>query len=172
MVTKTLQPLPRMPRSVTLRAVESADLPAFFEHQLDPEATRLAAFPSRERGAFMAHWAKILADPACATRTIVHGGCVAGNIGAWTDAETRERLVGYWIGREYWGRGIATAALSQFCDYERARPLTARVVRHNTASFRVLQKCGFALSGEDRFTDRDGQAHEEFILTLGPSAGR
>lgn len=160
----------RMSTSVTLRAVESADLPAFFEHQLDPEATRLAAFPSRERGAFMAHWAKILADPACVARTIVADGCVAGNIGAWTDADTRERLVGYWIGRDFWGRGIATAALSRFCDYERARPLAARVARHNTASLRVLQKCGFTLSGEDRFTGPDGQSHEEFILTLGASA--
>ncbi len=161
-----------MPTSVILRAVESADLPVFFEHQLDPVATRLAAFPSRERDAFMAHWAKILADPACVTRTIVNNGCVAGNIGAWTDADSRERLVGYWIGREYWGQGIATAALSLFCDYERARPLTARVVRHNAASFRVLQKCGFVLSGEDRFTDPAGESHEEFILTLPSAAAR
>ncbi|MBE2213215.1 MAG: GNAT family N-acetyltransferase [Opitutaceae bacterium] len=160
-----------MPTSVTLRAVDSADLPVFFEHQLDPEATRLAAFPSRERDAFMAHWAKILADPACVARTIVHDGRIAGNIGAWTDADTRERLVGYWIGRAQWGRGIATAALSQFCHDERARPLTARVAKHNTPSLRVLQKCGFVLSGEDRFTDREGQSHEEFILTLDSRAG-
>jgi len=154
-----------MPTVVTLRAVASADLPVFFEHQLDPEATRLAAFPSREREAFMAHWTRILANPDCVALTIVHDGRVAGNIGAWTDVETRERLVGYWLGREFWGRGIATAALSQFCDYETTRPLTARVARHNSPSLRVLKKCGFVLSGEDRFTDPDGQTHEEFILT-------
>lgn len=150
----------------TLRAVQSADLPTLFEYQLDPEAVRLAAFPSRQREAFMAHWADILANPANAARTIVHDGSVAGNIGAWTDAGTGERLVGYWIGRGYWGRGIASAALAQFLDYEKARPLTARVVRHNPASLRVLQKCGFVVIGEDRFTGRDGQPVEEFVLRL------
>ncbi len=161
-----------MATNITLRAIEAADLPVFFEHQLDSEATRMAAFPSRERDAFMAHWAKILADPACVTRTVVCDGCAAGNIGAWTDADTRERLVGYWIGRDHWGQGVATAALSQFCEYERVRPLTARVAKHNAASIRVLQKCGFVLSGEDRFTGLDGQAHEEFILTLDAGATR
>lgn len=155
-----------MPSPVILRAVEPADLPVFFEHQLDAEATRLAAFPSRGRDAFMAHWAKVLANRECVARTIVCEGGVVGNIGAWTDAETRERLVGYWIGRDSWGRGIATAALSQFCHYEVTRPLTARVAKHNTPSVRVLQKCGFVLTGEDRFPEPDGHVHEEFILTL------
>jgi len=149
---------------ISLRAVEPADLPVLFEHQLDPEATRMAAFPSRQRDAFMAHWNKILADPACAARTIVYGDQVAGYIGAWTDAESRERLVGYWIGREYWGRGIASAALVQFLDYESSRPLTARVAKHNLASLRVLQKCGFAAVGEDGFTGHDSQPVEEIVL--------
>lgn len=151
--------------AVQLRAVETADLPVLFEHQLDPEATRMAAFPSREREAFMAHWARVLGNPACVARTILCEGHVAGNIGAWTDADTRERLVGYWIGREFWGRGVATAALSQFVNYETARPLTARVVKHNRASLRVLQKCGFVMEAEDRFTDPAGGLHEEFVLT-------
>lgn len=155
-----------MPPVIRLRAVESADLPTLFEHQLDPEATRLAGFPSRPRDAFMAHWAKIIADPALVARTIVYDGHIAGHIGAWKDAGTGEHLVGYWIGRDYWGRGIASAALAQFLDEETARPLTARVVKHNTPSLRVLQKCGFTLSGEDRFTEPDGQAIEELILTL------
>lgn len=155
-----------MPPVTTLRAVQSADLPVLFEHQLDPEAARLAAFPSRQHDAFMAHWAKLLANPANAARTIVHGGRVAGQIGAWTDAGSGERMVGYWIGREYWGQGIASAALAQFIGEERARPLTARVVRHNPASIRVLQKCGFVVVGEDRFTGADGQVVEEIVLRL------
>jgi hypothetical protein len=39
-----------------LRNVTDEDLPIFFEHQRDPEALRMAAFPSRERDAFMIHW--------------------------------------------------------------------------------------------------------------------
>ena len=44
------------PNTVTLRDVTEADLPIFYEQQLDPEATQMAAFPSRDRDAFMAHW--------------------------------------------------------------------------------------------------------------------
>ncbi|MEJ1972141.1 MAG: GNAT family N-acetyltransferase [Lacunisphaera sp.] len=152
---------------ITLRAVQSADLPTLFEHQLDPEAVRLAAFPSRSREAFMAHWAGVLANPANVARTIVHNGSVAGHIGTWTDAGTGQRLVGYWIDRTYWGRGIASAALAQFLDEEKTRPLTACVARHNAASLRVLQKCGFVVVGEDRFTDAEGQSVKELVLRFG-----
>lgn len=48
-----------MSAAITLRAVETADLPAFFEHQLDPEAAHLAAFSSRAHDAFMVHWSKL-----------------------------------------------------------------------------------------------------------------
>lgn len=152
---------------VSLRAVEAHDLPIFFTHQLDPEATRLAAFPSRDHEAFMAHWTtSILGNPAAANRTILFDDCVAGNIGAWTDADTGERLLGYWIGREFWGRGIASVAVSQFLQSESTRPLTARVAKHNTRSIRVLEKAGFARSGEDVFTLPDGTPVEEFIYVL------
>jgi len=52
-----------MTNDVRLRAVQPSDLPIFFEQQLDPEATRMAAFPARSHDAFMAHWTKILAEP-------------------------------------------------------------------------------------------------------------
>jgi RimJ/RimL family protein N-acetyltransferase len=155
-----------MPADVQLRAVEPADLPVFFAHQADAEAARLAAFPSRSREAFDAHWRKILGDPACTILTIVHAGRIAGNIGAWTNPHTRERLVGYWIGRDLWGRGIASAALTVFLQIETVRPLTAHVAAGNPASRRVLEKGGFRLSGEER---RDGSADApvvELILTL------
>ncbi len=143
---------------VTLRAVITEDLPIFFEHQSDPIAARLAAFPSRDRDAFFAHWTtRVLGDPANTTRTILSDNHVAGNIGAWTDAETRERLIGYWIGRDFWSRGIATSALSQFLEYERTRPLVACVVKHNLPSIRVLEKSAFTRTGENP---------EEFIYTL------
>ena len=88
-----------------LRGVVEADLPVFYEHQRDPEGSAMAAFPSRDRDPFMAHWAKTLANDSALTWTIVCDGEVAGNIGCW-EADGR-RLVGYWIGREFWGRGLA-----------------------------------------------------------------
>ena len=70
---------------------------------------------------------------------------VVGNIGSWTQEE--RRLIGYWIGHEYWGRGIATAALAEFLGHDRARPLHALVAAHNIGSIRVLEKCGFVRMG-------------------------
>jgi RimJ/RimL family protein N-acetyltransferase len=127
---------------VRLRDVESHDLPVFYEQQLDPDATRMAAFPARDREAFDAHWEKnILGNPDAIAQTILFDDEVAGNIGSWTQEGLR--LVGYWIGKEYWGKGVATRALSAFLHQVTARPLHAHVVKHNVGSIRVLEKCGF-----------------------------
>ncbi len=155
---------------VVLRDVTEADLPVLFEHQADPEASRMAAFPSRDREAFMAHWAKILADDSTVKRTIVCGGRVVGNIGSWE--KEGERLVGYWVGREHWGRGIASRALAAFLEIQRTRPLHARVAKHNLGSIRVLEKCGFVVCGEDRGPfGTGGEEIEEFVMKLDAPAG-
>jgi RimJ/RimL family protein N-acetyltransferase len=126
---------------VRIRDVRDDDLPVFFEQQLDPEATRMAAFPSRERDAFMAHWAKIRADDMAIQQTVTAGGQVAGNVLSWE--QDGRRLVGYWIGRRYWGRGVATRALSLLLGTVSSRPIHAEVATHNVGSIRVLEKCGF-----------------------------
>ena len=156
-----------MEKHVSLRPVETDDLPIFFVHQLDPEAAKLAAFPSRDRDAFLDHWTtNILGNPAAVSRTILAGDQVAGNIGAWTDKASYNRLLCYWIGREFWGRGIATAAMSQFLRFESTRPLSARVAKHNLGSIRVLEKAGFARAGEEAFSLPGGDGIEEFIYFL------
>ena len=133
--------------AVTLRPVEESDLEAFFEHQLDPEATAMAAFPARDREAFFAHWHKIMADPPGPIRTITLGTAVAGNIVSWEQDGHQE--VGYWIGKPYWGRGVASAALRQFIQLVPKRPLFAWVARHNAGSIRVLEKAGFVQTGSE-----------------------
>ena len=95
--------------TVRLRPVEDADLPIFLAHQDDPVAVAMAAFPTRAPDVFYEHWATIRADPVNVTRTIVADGVVAGDIVSWIAGDHRE--VGYWVGREWWGRGIATNAL-------------------------------------------------------------
>jgi len=136
-----------VPHTITLREVVESDLPAFFEHQLDPVATRMAAFPSRDEGAFSEHWKQILVNPDVVTRTIVQNGTVVGNIGHFV--KDGEPLVGYWIGRAYWGQGIATRGLALFLEVVKRRPLFARVAKHNIGSIRVLEKCGFRVIGEE-----------------------
>jgi RimJ/RimL family protein N-acetyltransferase len=157
-----------MSNEVRLRDVEPDDLPIFYEHQLDADATRMAAFPPRDRAAFDAHWAtNILGNPAAVTRTILVGGRVAGNIGSWP--QDGDRLVGYWIGREHWGKGVATRALAAFLHLVTERPLRAHVAEHNVGSIRVLEKCGFRLErveGPEEGAEVAGTDIAELVFVL------
>jgi RimJ/RimL family protein N-acetyltransferase len=139
--------------SVELRPVREDDVEVFFEHQNDPVAARMASFPSRGSEEHRAHWARILDDERLVCRTIVVDGAVAGNVVSWEADD--ERLVGYWVGRAFWGRGVATAALSSFLEALPDRPLRARVATSNPGSIRVLEKCGFEVVGERRDGDVD-----------------
>jgi RimJ/RimL family protein N-acetyltransferase len=129
-----------------LRNVLADDLPIFFEQQLDPVANQMAAFPARDRDAFMAHWAKIMADESNILKTILYDDQVAGNIVSWEHSGERE--VGYWLGREFWGKGIATQALILLLQQVTARPVYAYVAKYNLASIRVLEKCGFMITSK------------------------
>lgn len=136
------------------------DLPILFEHQADPVAAAVASFPSRDREAFDAHWARLLHQADNVVRTIELNGRTVGNIGSWE--QEGERLVGYWVGRDDWGKGVATAALAAFIDVERTRPLHAHVAVDNAGSIRVLEKCGFERVGAS--TGDDGV--EELLFRL------
>ena len=132
--------------TVTLRPVDEGDLEAFFQHQLDAEACAMAAFPPRDDDAFYSHWHKILAGDGT-ERTIEASGEVAGYVVSWCQDGHRE--VGYWLGKSYWGRGIASAALRRFTAEISERPLLAWVAEHNVGSIRVLEKAGFVRDGRD-----------------------
>ena len=83
----------------------------------------------------------MLADESLVTRTIVADGAVVGNIGCWT--QDGLRLVGYCVGRDFWGRGLATSALAELADEIPGRPLHAWVAATNVGSTRVLEKRDF-----------------------------
>jgi RimJ/RimL family protein N-acetyltransferase len=127
--------------NLELRNVLPGDLGIHFEQQRDPESTALAAVPARDRAAFDEHWARLLADDTVVLRSIVADGRVVGS--ALSFLRDGERHVGYWIGREHWGRGIASRALALLLEEVRDRPLVATVAAHNAASLRVLAKSGF-----------------------------
>ena len=150
---------------VKLREVEQSDLPVFFEQQRDPLANQMAAFPARDRDMFMAHWTKIMQDESILLRTILFEGQVVGNLVSFEISGKRE--VGYWLGREFWGKGIATQALAEFLKQIEERPLYAHVAKHNIASQRVLEKCRFTLIGtEENFSVVQGQPVEGLVLKL------
>lgn len=147
--------------TVLLRSVEDADLEVYFEHQADPQAAEMAAVPARDRDQFTEHWAKVRADETVVTRTIVADGAVAGNIGSWQD--DGQQVLGYRVGREHWGRGVATQALALFVAEVPIRPLYAHVVAHNAGSIRVLEKCGFR---RDRAQEAKAPAPDDGIEEL------
>jgi RimJ/RimL family protein N-acetyltransferase len=126
---------------IVLREVHPEDLPVHFEQQRDAESNAMAVVPAREREAFDAHWRALLADPEVVVRTIADGDEVVGS--ALSFVRDGKRQVGYWIGREHWGRGIAGAALGQLLVIVAERPVYATVAGHNAASLRVLRKHGF-----------------------------
>ena len=130
--------------SIAIRDVESSDLETFYKHQVDPEANRMAAFVGkkpRDKVAFDARWDKIVNSSQITKRTIVAEGQVAGHISCYPHGENME--VTYWLGREFWGRGLATQALNRMLHLVVDRPIFARAATDNIGSIRVLQKCGF-----------------------------
>lgn len=136
-----------MSDEVTLREVQESDLPALFAYQADPVAYTLADYPPRDHDAFMAHWAKILADDTVWHRSIMVGGQVVGHVACFVRDGMQE--VGYWIGREFWGRGYASIALAKFLPIVPIRPLYANLIQSNIGSRRVLEKSGFKLLREE-----------------------
>ena len=156
--------------NILLREVIEDDLVIFFEQQQDPASNWMAAFTAKDPtdwAAFAAKWAKIRAEATGIAKTIVHGGRVAGNVLCFVAPWSGQREVSYWIGRDHWGRGLATRALAAFVGGLAGRPLYARAAADNAASIRVLEKCGFVLIGRDRgFANARGAEIEEVVLEL------
>ena len=152
----------------SLREVRDEDLPVLFAQWADPVAARMAAFTApdhMDRDAFERRWSRLGADETVIARAILVDGEVAGTIGSWDDPGERE--VTYWIGRSYWGKGIATEALTTFLTVDPSRPLHARVAYDNVASKRVLEKCGFrAVATERSFAEARSREIEEVVLRL------
>jgi RimJ/RimL family protein N-acetyltransferase len=155
---------------VRLRPVEDSDLDVLFEQQLDPEANHMAAFTAldpADRHAFDARWRRIRGDADLVVRTIVADGEVAGSISRWRDPALPGHEVTYWLGREHWGKGIATSALRQFLPLVPERPLFGRCAADNAASRPVLEKCGFVVEAEERgFANARGAEIDELVLRL------
>lgn len=151
-------------REVRLREVEERDLQIFYEQQLDPTANYMAAFTSKDpsdRDSFDQHWTRILADKSIPVRTIIYQGQVAGSVLSYV--ESGEREVSYWLGKEYWGQGIAARALALYLEEVAQRPIYARAAKDNIGSIRVLEKCGFTVLGQGKGF---ANAREEEVLEV------
>ena len=153
------------PLPVHLRPVTPADLSDLFRFQCDADGARMAAVVPRDSPSFFSHWDMILADASIIARAITLDSVLVGHISSFNMDGLDS--VGYWIARDYWGRGIASRALALLLREVRKRPLHARAARHNVASIRVLERCGFVLTGYQHApaTERFLQC-EEAVLVL------
>jgi len=145
--------------TIQLRDVVAEDLPDIFEQQADPIACEMAQFESRDEESFLTHWRQILADDDVIKQAILVDDAFAGYLACF-ESEGRH-LIGYWIDREFWGQGVASAALAEFLTLGYPRPLYAFVAQTNVASMRVLEKCGFELLAE-----RQQNGVDEFLYVL------
>ncbi len=114
--------------------------------EIDPHANELAGTKPRDWQTFAARWATILADrdgsaTGVTPRVILADGVPVGSV----NLSPHEGLlsIGYWIGREHWGRGIATRAVELMLRESPQRPIVATAAASNIASHRVLEKNGF-----------------------------
>lgn len=153
---------------ITLRKMAPDDVLLCFEHQLDPEASRMAAFMSKDtkdRAAYGERWKKVLEGGTVTARMILSAADTVGMIASWDSPEGRQ--VTYWVWKEHWGKGIATAALQEFLTIERTRPLLGCAASDNHGSIRVLEKCGFRPIRRQRsYASARGEEIEEAVLRL------
>ncbi|MER5903535.1 GNAT family N-acetyltransferase [Streptomyces mirabilis] len=153
---------------VSLRELQDSDLPFFWEQLTDPVLQQMAAVTRKyhyDRGHFDQHWAKVRSDASVLVRTVLADGVVAGHAAVFGPPSERE--VTYVVGRAHWGQGIATAALAELIKLEPARPLYADAAADNSGSLRVLEKCGFVVTGSSRcFARARGEEIDLMHLTL------
>lgn len=132
---------------VSLRPLTAADLPEVFRWQSDPEAIAVAVVFPRDWPTFERHFLAAIADPRVRARGILFGETLVGTISCFV--REQKPMVGYWIDRAFWGRGIASQALALLLAEEPRRPLFAQAARSNTGSVRVLEHGGFVCTKEE-----------------------
>jgi len=150
---------------VTLRDVLDSDLPLFYKYQRNERAIEMTSYPPRDLQAFQAHWDKIQANTAIIIQTILFNEQVAGHILCFE--VNGEKEIGYWLGGDFWGKGVATEALRQFLKIITVRPLNAHIAQQNIGSRKVLEKCDFIVVGEGKWIPPTGTEEvDEYALQL------
>lgn len=152
--------------AVAVRPLEDRDLDLIFDQMRDPESVHMAAFTPADpddRAAFDAHMARVRARPDVTSLAVTCDGELAGHIASFVvDGDTE---VTYWIGRQWWGKGVASRALELLLELNPVRPVHARAASDNVASLRVLAKAGFVPVGREiSFASARGTEIEETIL--------
>ncbi len=119
-------------------------------------------------------WLEMVVGQKQATNFAIDvAGEAVGGIGFTVqyDVARRSAEVGYWLGEDFWGRGIATEALiavtdHAFSNYDVCR-LYAHVFDWNRASARVLEKAGYEFEGRmKKSVTKDGQTIDQLMYAM------
>ncbi len=101
------------------------------------------------------------------TKVIEYNSELVGSIGITPQAGWRNHIaeIGYWLGEDYWGQGIASAALKEMVHQvfaaKQYSKLFAPVLEPNKVSMKVLEKNGFVLEGIlKQEVTKDGQRYD------------
>lgn len=161
---------------ITLRRLKREDAPSIAKYANDREVWRNLRdrfpHPYTEESAlwFVSEFAQQEDVFAVDLEGEAIGACGMHLVGE--DATYRcTREIGYWLGRAFWGRGLATRATALLCDYAwRRHPevvrLQAEVFGWNAPSCRVLEKNGFSLEGRMRQAiTKDGQTIDALMYS-------
>lgn len=87
------------------------------------------------------------------------------------DVGRRSAEIGYWLGEDFWGRGITTEALIAVTDYAFSHYDVCRLFAHvfdwNDASARVLEKAGYTFEGRLlKSVTKDGQTIDQLMYAI------
>jgi RimJ/RimL family protein N-acetyltransferase len=120
------------------------------------------------------NWLDMVTDHKPETNFAIDvGGEAVGGIGFTPqyDVARRSAEIGYWLGEQFWGRGIATEALVVVTDYAFANFDLCRLYAHvfdwNGASARVLEKTGYVFEGRlQKSVTKDGQTIDQLMYAM------
>lgn len=153
---------------IGLRAVRDDDLDEIFDQMRDPVAVRMAAFTAEDpddRSAFDAHILRLRTSSEVLLLAVTVDGVLAGTVGSFPVGADTE--ITYWLGRAWWGQGIATRAIELLLTLVPERPVMARAASDNAGSLAVLRKVGFRPVGtEFAYATARGREIEETVLRL------
>lgn len=169
--------------SVKLRKFSIKDIDRIMELFLDENITNgigitLSEKPPKITRKFETTWLKKTISnygkkkPKGYNLAITLDNILIGSIGMnKIDYENKNIEIGYWIGKDYWGKGFATKALKQFLDFINKKHNPKRVYGYaftfNTGSKRVMEKCGFKLEGIRKCVKKGkDKFYDDYMLAL------
>lgn len=135
---------------IKLRPHDKNDIPFLIKYLNDPQVTQFltSAIPQPYTQADAEYWVH-QSSRQLGAQAIEYNGVYVGDTGAERGYFERAQSaqLGYWLARDYWGKGIATAAITLQTQQLFATTPLVRIAAHvfqgNTASCRVLEKCGY-----------------------------